>query len=114
MYQYSLFHTGEKIDIFELKHRLVGACYMIEGDLERKLQNTSLHLFTFSQFSMVYGIRKHTKLLELEDNCNKFLISYEESCRLIRDMAEKIANILREAARDFSFDFRLEVSIHIY
>ena len=63
---------------------------------------------------MVYGIRECTTLLELEDKCNNFLISCEESGRLIRDMAKKIANILRKAARDFSFDFRLEVSIHIY
>ena len=87
---------------------------MIEEDLDRKLQNTSLHVFISSQFNMVYRIRACTTLLELEDKCNKFLISYEESGRLIRDMAEKTGNILREAARDLSIEFRLEVSIHTY
>ena len=63
---------------------------------------------------MAHKITQCTTLLELEDNCSKFLVSCEESGRLVRDMAEKMANILREVARDLSIEFRLEVSIHIY
>ena len=87
---------------------------MIEQDLDRKLYNTSLRPFISIQFHTVYKITQCTTLLELEDNCNKFLMSYEECGRLMRDTPEKIANILREVARDLSIEFRLEVSIHIY